>query len=232
LLSVITRAIGERLDLASIFQVVIRTLEDQLPVDFGCLGLYHPPDGLAIVRIGIKSHALALEIGLAERVHVPTDADGLARCVHGQLAYEPDMREVQCAFPQKLVAAGLYAMVAAPLMVESKVFAVLIVARRAAHSFSSGECEFLEQLSEHVAVAAHQTQLYGALEVSYEDLRRTQQAVMGQEKLRVLGQMASGIAHDINNALSPAALYVESLLERESFHGETKHELTIIQRAI
>jgi len=38
---------------------------------------------------------------------------------------------------------------------------------------------------------------------------------MQQERLRVLGQMASGIAHDINNALSPAALYVQSLLERD-----------------
>ena len=38
---------------------------------------------------------------------------------------------------------------------------------------------------------------------------------MQQERLRALGQMASGIAHDINNAISPIALYTESLLERE-----------------
>jgi len=28
--------------------------------------------------------------------------------------------------------------------------------------------------------------------------------------------MASGIAHDINNAISPVALYTESLLERRT----------------
>jgi nitrogen-specific signal transduction histidine kinase/ActR/RegA family two-component response regulator len=87
-------------------------------------------------------------------------------------------------------------------------------------------------LSQHVAVAAHQTQLYSALEAAYEDLRQTQQVVMRQEKLRVLGQMASGIAHDINNALSPASLYVELLIEREGGEGETKEYLTIIHRAI
>jgi PAS domain S-box-containing protein len=232
LLNVITRSIGERLDLPSIFQVVIGTLEDQLPVDFGCLCLYQPPDVLTVVGIGIKSHQLAIDIGLLEQARVPIDANGLSRCVRGQLVYEPDLREVQFAFPQRLAAAGLYAMVAAPLIVENKVFGVLIVARHAPDSFSSGECEFLGQLSEHVAVAAHQTQLYSALEVAYEDLRQTQQAVMRQEKLRVLGQMASGIAHDINNALSPAALYVESLIERESGESETKEYLVIIQRAI
>ena len=80
-------------------------------------------------------------------------------------------------------------------------------------AFSSGDCEFLRQLSEHVALAAHQAQLYGALQQAYDDLRQTQQAVMQQERLRALGQMASGIAHDINNAISPVALYTESLLE-------------------
>jgi PAS domain S-box-containing protein len=232
LLSVITRSISERLDLPSIFQVVIRTLEDQLPVDFGCLCLYQPPDVLTVVGIGINSHQLAIDIGLTEQARVPIDANGLSRCVGGQLVYEPDLRGVRFAFPQRLAAAGLHAMVAAPLMLESKVFGVLIVARHAADSFSSGECEFLGQLSEHVAVAAHQTQLYSALEVAYEDLRKTQQAVMRQEKLRVLGQMASGIAHDINNALSPASLYVELLIERESGDEATKEYLMIIHRAI
>ena len=42
-----------------------------------------------------------------------------------------------------------------------------------------------------------------ALQQAYDDLRQTQQTVMQQERLRALGQMASGIAHDINNAISP-----------------------------
>jgi PAS domain S-box-containing protein len=232
LLNAITRAIGERQDLPSIFQVVIRTLEDQLPVDFGCLCLYQPPDALVIAGVGVKSHTFAANLGLTDQARVPIDRNGLSRCVRGELVYEPDLKAVEFPFPQRLAAGGLSAMVAAPLLVEGKVFGVLVVARRAAKSFSSAECEFLRQLSEHVALAAHQTQLHGALEVAYEDLRQTQQAVMRQEKLRVLGQMASGIAHDINNALSPAALYVESLLERESGQSEAKDYLQIIRRAI
>jgi len=45
--------------------------------------------------------------------------------------------------------------------------------------------------------------------------------------------MASGIAHDINNAISPAALYAESLLEREPGLSERARScLTTIQIAI
>ena len=95
-------------------------------------------------------------------------------------------------------------------------FGVLIGARKEPGTFTSADCEFLRQLSEHVALAAHQAQLYSTLQRAYDDLRQSQQTVMQQERLRALGQMASGIAHDINNAISPVALYTDSLLERET----------------
>jgi len=64
-------------------------------------------------------------------------------------------------------------------------------------------------------------------------LLEAQQVVMQQERLRALGEMASGIAHDINNAISPAALYTESLLEREPGLSERARScLTTIQIAI
>ena len=130
-------------------------------------------------------------------------------------------------------AAGLHSLVIAPLLVENRVFGVLIAARRAARRLQSADCEFLRQLSEHVALAAHQAQLYGALQQAYDDLRQTQHTVMQQERLRALGQMASGIAHDINNAISPVALYTESLLEREpNLSDRARGYLTTIQRAI
>lgn len=72
-----------------------------------------------------------------------------------------------------------------------------------------------------------------ALQRAYDDLRQTQQAILQQERLRALGQMASGIAHDINNTISPAALYAESLLQREPNLSErTRSYLTTIQRVI
>jgi signal transduction histidine kinase len=70
------------------------------------------------------------------------------------------------------------------------------------------------------------------LEQSNEALRQAQQALIQQERLRALGQMASGIAHDINNAISPISLYTEALLEREQISDKARGYLTTIQRAI
>ncbi len=233
LLHQITRAVGGRQDLASIYQVVLLSLEEHFRFDFGCICDYEPThQELTVVHVGAGSLPMGLELVLTEQAHIPIDANGLSRCVRGQLVYEPDTRDVNMAFPQKLAAAGLHSLVVAPLLVESKVFGVLVAARRAAHSFSSGDCEFLQQLSEHVALAAHQAELHASLQRAYDDLRQTQQAVMQQERLRALGQMASGIAHDINNAISPMALSTEMLLEKSSELGpRTRRHLEMIQQA-
>lgn len=234
LLNRITRAIGERQDLQSIFQVAVRRLEDDLPVDFCCVCFHDAADhSVNVTTVGVASEALALELAMTEQARVPIDENGLSRCVRGQLVYEPDIATVDFPFPRRLARGGLRALVVAPLLVESKVFGVLVAARRRPESFSSGECEFLRQLSEQVALAAHQAQLHSALQQAYDELHRSQQTAAQQERLRALGQMASGIAHDINNALSPVALYTESLLQNErGLSARAREQLQITARAI
>ena len=234
LLQHITRATGERQDLPSIFQVVLATLEESLPIDFGCFLLHDSAaHTLTVGSLGVAGRSFSDKLGLMEQLNVPIDQNGLSRCVAGQLVYEPDVLEVPFPFARRLGAAGLRSMVLAPLIVENQVFGVLVCARRQAQAFSSGECEFLKQLSEHVALAGHQARLNGALQQAYDDLRQSQHTVMQQERLKALGQMASGIAHDINNAISPVSLYTESLLEREpNLSDRARNYLTTIQRAI
>jgi signal transduction histidine kinase/ActR/RegA family two-component response regulator len=234
LLQHITRATGERQDLASIFQVVLVSLEENMPIDFGCVLLYDSAaKSLAVAALGSAGLEFAARLGLKDQVQVPIDQNGLSRCVAGQLVYESDVVQVPYPFPQRLAGTGLRSVVFAPLVVESEVFGVLVCARRNDQAFSSGECEFLTQLSEHVALAGHQVRLYEDLHRAYDDLRQSQHTIMQQERLRALGQMASGIAHDINNAISPVSLYTESLLEREPNLSErARNYLTTIQRAI
>ena len=206
LLDHITRAIGERQDLGSMLAVVTRNVEDSLPTHY--------------CRICVGDQAVELR-------------DGLARCLEGEFLYEPDVSQVALPFAQHMAGLGLRSMIAAPLRVEGAVLGVLLAGRRERAAFSSGDCEFLRQLSEHVALAAHQGQLHGELQRAYDELRQSQQAILQQERLRALGEMASGLAHDINNAISPAAVYTEMLLEHEPGLSEgARGSLITIQTAI
>ena len=234
LLSRVTRAIGERQDLRSIFQVVVRTVEEELPADLCFICLYDTAEHrLAVSCIGARNAGAATQLGYDEDAVIPIDEDGLGRSVLGHLVYEPDTSASKFPFPSRLASAGLRSLVIAPLLVESQVFGILVCARNTPDAFSGGECEFLAQASEHTALAAHQAQLHSALQRAYDDVRQTQHQVMQQERLRALGQMASGIAHDINNAISPMALYTDALLEREPALTERgRKQLEIIQRAV
>ncbi|MEJ0037780.1 MAG: PAS domain-containing protein [Gammaproteobacteria bacterium] len=232
LLDRITRAIGERQDLHSIFNVVLRSLEDHLPADFVCICLREQVD-CVVTAVGPASRGLAGQLNLEPRTRIGVDENGLARCIRGELVYEPDLTLTRAPFPSRLASGGMRALVIAPLVVENNVVGVLVAARQSVDGFSSGECEFLRQLSQHVALASHQAQLYSALQAAYEDLRQSQQTIMQHERLRALGQMASGIAHDINNALSPASLHAQMLMERSSeFSQATRDEIAVIGRAI
>jgi len=124
------------------------------------------------------------------------DENGLSAASR-PVGYEPDISQVQ--FPSTTAGARRTGARWSSRRCggKQKSSGVLIAARRKAHDFVRQDFESVERARR---AAAHQAQLYGALRQAYEDLRQTQQAVLQQERLRALGQMASGIAHDINNA--------------------------------
>jgi PAS domain S-box-containing protein len=228
LLERITHAIAERQDLKSIYQVVTRSLEERLPVDFACVAVHDAANStLALAYPATKSEILARDFARSKapiRVHGGMPAE---------LIYEPDIASSSSEIHRLLAGAGLRSVVASPLRAADGLFAVMIAARCAPSSFSSTDCEFLHQLSEHLALATRQAELHGSLQAAYDDLRQTQQAVMQHERLRALGQMASGVAHDINNALAPPSLYVQILLRHEhSLSGEARSYLEIIERSL
>ena len=50
------------------------------------------------------------------------------------------------------------------------------------------------------------------LRAAYEELRQAQEKSLQQERLQALSQMSRGIAHDINNALTPILGYASLIL--------------------
>ena len=233
LLRQVTQAVGEHHDLASIYQVVVGYLEKHMPVDFAAVCLYdRNSHSLVASYLSAKSIPFMQGQAAKERLSFAIADNGLAKCVDGVLVYEPDLSLLAGPMPRRLAGAGLRSLIASPMQVESVVRGVILVARTAPGAFSSGECEFLNQLGAHVALATRHAEIHTALESAYNDLRQTQQAVMQHERLRALGQMASGIAHDINNSLSPVLLYAERILAKETGLTERgRNDVKTIMRA-
>lgn len=231
LLNSITRAITDRQDLESVVSVVLKQLQDNLPIDFGRVYLYDKQARTITVAGHNEAEALHADSQIFTR-QTAIESSGLTDCLEGKPVIWPDMQAGEWPLQERLAKIDLRSAIAVPLMVEGELFGILLAARRKPQAFSSGECEFLRMLSEHVALAAHQARLHTQLQSAYDELRQTQQAVMQQERLRALGQMASGIAHDINNALCPIVVYTDMLLQKgRSLEDETCKYLNNIKTA-
>jgi signal transduction histidine kinase len=95
------------------------------------------------------------------------------------------------------------------------------------------------EISKHAnaQLQANEQQLAAAnaqLQQALAELQETQQQLVKSERLRALGQMASGVAHDFNNTLQPMVLAITMLqhLKDDSAERETRlHLLDTIQRA-
>ncbi len=214
LLNQITQAISDRQDTDNIFHVVLRQLEDHLGLDLGLVALFDTKaQTLNVAALRVKNSRLAAAFDLHEGSVLSLGETGFQLCEKGQTVYFADTLKAAAQFTEKLAATGWRSVVAVPLMVEEKLFGVLVSARLKVDGFNSGDCEFLRMLSEHVALAAHQERLHKDLEKAYNELRQTQATVLRQERLKAFGQMASGIAHDVNNALSPIVGFSDIILK-------------------
>jgi signal transduction histidine kinase/ActR/RegA family two-component response regulator len=103
-------------------------------------------------------------------------------------------------------------MVSTPVTIDGVVWGTLNFGFDEPGAATPERADFAGALATHLAVAIKNAQLYGELHVTLEELKATQQRVIQQERLGALGQMASGIAHDVNNALVPVVGFSELLL--------------------
>jgi signal transduction histidine kinase/CheY-like chemotaxis protein len=101
------------------------------------------------------------------------DEETLWEALGAELFYAPDVSAESPRLPPELSELGLRAIVATPLRAEGALLGVLLAGRREPESFSGGECEFLRQLSERLAITALRGQSRESLQPAYVSLART-----------------------------------------------------------
>jgi len=66
------------------------------------------------------------------------------------------------------------------------------------------------------------------LAVSNDQLASTQEALMQSEKLASMGQLAAGIAHEVNNPLGTVLMLSHTLLDEAAVEGPQREDLALI----
>jgi PAS domain S-box-containing protein len=85
------------------------------------------------------------------------------------------------------------------------------------YEYSSNEENLLVAISRQLATTIEKVRLYEETCRAYEDLRKTQEQLLQSEKMSAVGQLISGVAHELNNPLTAILGYAQ-LLESEGLN--------------
>ena len=158
--------------------------------------------------------------------------DGIAGWVAntGEPLYIPDVAIDPRCLPGL---PGVKSQAAFPLKVRDQVIGVLIIESTEEGEFDDENLKVLSSFAGQVSFSIQNAQLFADLKQTFKELKQAQDQIVQAEKLRALGEMASGVAHDFNNVLAVILGNIQLLLyqlERLPME-EIREQLKIIERS-
>ena len=106
---------------------------------------------------------------------------------------------------------GLLAAYVVVLWSKDRVIGGLVIGSRTAREFSPADVNLLIAVGSQISSAIERSNLYEEARQAYENLRRTQEQLLHSEKLAAVGQLISGVAHELNNPLTAILGYSQLL---------------------
>ncbi len=94
---------------------------------------------------------------------------------------------------------------------KDKPIGLMGIASKENRHYSSNDENLLVAISRQLATTIEKVQLYEETCRAYEDLRRTQEQLLQSEKMSAVGQLISGVAHELNNPLTAILGYAQLL---------------------
>jgi len=123
------------------------------------------------------------------------------------------------------------AVMGAPLLYRDRLVGVIAASHHTpGRTFAEADLSTLQLFADQAAIALENARLFAELNASYASLREAQDELVRAEKLRALGQMAAGIAHDLNNVLAAILGQVE-LLKLQRPAPEVREGLDTLETA-
>jgi len=98
-----------------------------------------------------------------------------------------------------------------PLWSKEKIIGGLAIGCRTVRDFTPADISLLIAVGSQIASAVERSVLYDETRQAYENLRRTQEQLLHSEKLAAVGQLISGVAHELNNPLTAILGYSQLL---------------------
>lgn len=179
------------------------------------------PSLLALHAYGMVANERTSKLGLTPGLHLPVEEARFAACLReGKAQYldltrperdeRPSTAESRLSpFESQLRQRGASSSFAVPLRAGDQAVGVLHSLCTRASGFTTDQIQLLYLVADLLGPAISNCQLFRRLHAAYEELRTAQNQLIQAEKMRALGELAGGMAHDFNNSLCGVLGFLE-----------------------
>ena len=117
-------------------------------------------------------------------------------------------------------AEGIVSAQFAVLRAKDRIAGFLMIGCRESCEFAPGDLNLLSAVGNQIALTMDKSLLLDQTREAYDSLRRTQEQLLQSEKMAAVGQLISGVAHELNNPLTAILGYSQLLKTEADLSGE------------
>jgi PAS domain S-box-containing protein len=122
---------------------------------------------------------------------------------------------------ERMLAEGLKAWIWSLMWTNEKLIGIIGISSRTEGHFSELDQKLMITIGRQLANSLDKVRLYDETMRAYEDLRKTQEQLLQSEKMSAVGQLISGVAHELNNPLTAILGYAQ-LLESDQLSDRAR----------
>lgn len=125
--------------------------------------------------------------------------------------------------------APFWSVAAVPLKLQGATIGTLMLLEdRKEKRFRPEDIQLLEMLAPQIAVSIRNARLYQALQDQSEAQKLAEAQLVRSARLAAVGEMAAGVAHELNNPLTTIAGFTELMLEEIPVNSPQKEDLALV----
>jgi PAS domain S-box-containing protein len=196
-------------DLDEILNLTLRQVISLFGAETGSVYLAAEPEGLFRRRAGWGPRSEA-RVRMAEVMFTEGLGDLVTRS-RAEVVTQDFLPHLPAAVVEFVCADRLPYWIWVVLWSKDKPIGIMGIASKEDRHYSSNDENLLVAISRQLATTIEKVQLYEETCRAYEDLRRTQEQLLQSEKMSAVGQLISGVAHELNNPLTAILGYAQLL---------------------